>query len=184
MNDLRKDELIRLSLQRELTAEEESWLEEYFAAQPGGRASWEEERALNRVLQTLADVPVSSNFTARVLHAVELDEARDERKRHPRANSRWRRMLPRFALVSVALLVAAWGLHFRQQHLRNEQARLAEQTRLEQRMRLAQELAKLARISPDLADLRDPEVLADFDAINQLRQASPSDDDKLLIALQ
>ena len=50
MNDVRKDELIRLSLQRELTAEEESWLEDHFTVQPGGRASWEEERALNRAL--------------------------------------------------------------------------------------------------------------------------------------
>ena len=183
MNDVRKDELIRLSLQRELTAEEESWLEKHFAAQPGGRASWEEERALNRALQTLPDVPVSSNFTARVLQAVEMDEAR-ERIRHPRGNVWWRRILPRFALVPVTLLVAALGLYFHQQHVRNEQTRLAEQARLEQRMHLAQELAKLAKISPELTELHDPEVLADFDAINRLRQASPSGDEDLLIALQ
>ena len=181
MNDVRKDELIRLSLQRELTAEEESWLEDYFTVQPGGRASWEEERALNRALRTLPDVPVSSNFTARVLQAVEMDEARNARSRPARGNSWWRRMLPRFALVPVALLVAALGLHFYQQHVRNERTRLAEQARLERRMLLAQELAK---ISPDLAKLRDPEVLADFDAINQLRQASSSGDEELLIALQ
>ena len=51
MNDVRKDELIRLGMQRELTPEEESRLEGWLAAHPEDRAAWDDERALNRALR-------------------------------------------------------------------------------------------------------------------------------------
>ena len=79
MNDVRHEELMRLSWKRKLTPEEESRLEAWLAANPKARTEWNEDRALGRALHSLPDVPISSNFTARVLQAVELEERRGQR---------------------------------------------------------------------------------------------------------
>ena len=163
MNDVRKDELIRLSLQRDLTPEEESRLEALLASTPDTRTQWEEERALSRALQSLPDVPVSSNFTSRVLQAVDAEEARDNRRSIIRP---WfRSFLPRLSWAAVVVLLAFFGL----QGFRGAKR--------------AQAGKDISFVSADLAKLP-PEVLQDFDAIDQLRQASTGHDDELLIALQ
>lgn len=164
MKDVRKEELIRLSMQRELTAAEESELEKTLAAHPQERAECEEERALSRAIRSLPDVPLSSNFTSRILQAVEIEEDRKTRKE--RRGHGWLRFLrPRVGwAVAVAALVAL-GLYYRS---------TVEPTPED----------VLVSLPIDLAKLPTPDVLADFDAINQLRQASVTADDKLLEALQ
>lgn len=162
MKDVRNDELIRLSLKPELSPEDEARLEKIFALTPEYRAAWEEERALSRAVQSLPNVPLSSNFTARVLETIDLEEAREERMR--RARPDWLRAFwPRVAGGMMALALALFGWH---------EWRVSKQTRFAQ---------EVAFVSAESGKLPSAEILRDFDAIEQWRSAS---DDELLMALQ
>jgi len=170
MNDLRREGLMRLSLKRELTPEEESRLQASFAAHPGARAQWEEDRALGRALQSLPDVSLSSNFTARVLEMVELEGRREQRAAKRRS---WLRVpWPRLSWGLAAGLLACAGLFYQYQVIKG--GRFAE---------------AVLDVSRDLAALPAPEVLEDFDAINHMRQTAVHSvavtaDDDLLKAFQ
>lgn len=164
MKDVRNDELIRLSLKPELSAEDEARLEKFLAASPTARATWEEERALSRALQSLPDVPVSSNFTSRVMQAIDLEEKREERAKRSRG---WLHALwPRLSWGVAALLLTLFGFY---------------EWRVSKRIQLAQDVAL---VSKDVSKLPSAEVLQDFEAVNLLRQVSATSDDELLIALQ
>jgi hypothetical protein len=165
MNEVRNDELLRLSLKPALTPDDETRLELFFAAHPEERLAWEEERALGRALQSLPDVPISSNFTALVMQAVELEEAREERlqsNRHRWLHGFW----PRLGWTAVAALFAVLG---------------AQQYRTANRNRLAHDVAF---VSQDVTKLPSAEVLQDFDAIDELRRLPSASDDELLMALR
>src|SRR5580658_5187607 len=56
---------------RALNRDEEAALQKFLASHPEIREAWGEEAALNGLLQRLPAPPVSSNFTARVLQAVQ-----------------------------------------------------------------------------------------------------------------
>jgi anti-sigma factor RsiW len=159
MKDVRNDELIRLSMKPVLAPDDEARLEAFLATHPEARATWEEERALGRALQSLPDVPVSSNFTARVLQAVDLEEAREARKQPGWFPRGW----PRLGWATVAALVAVLGV----QEWRG--------------VKRAQLMKDVTLVSNDITKLPSAEVLRDFDAIQQLPSAS---DDELLIALR
>ena len=159
MKDVRNDELIRLSMKPVLTPDDEARLEAYLAAYPEVRAAWEEDRALGRALQSLPDVPVSSNFTARVLQAVDLEEARTERAKRSWFPRGW----PQLGWATVAALVAVLGV----QEWRN--------------IKRAQLMKDVTFVSSDITKLPSAEVLRDFDVIQQL---PPVSDDELLIALR
>jgi anti-sigma factor RsiW len=166
MNDVRKEELIRLSMRRDLTPEEELRLEEYFAADAQARAAWDEERALSHAVQSLPDVPVSSNFTSRVLQAIDLAE---QREKHQHASKPWFQiLLPRLTAATVAVLLVFFILQ-------QQQRATTEAERFKAVSAVSTELKRLP--------LPEPGVLQDFEAINRLRRAVPSDDE-LLIALQ
>ena len=165
MNDVRNEDLIRLSFRRELTPEEESRLENYFAAYPQARTQWEEDRALGRAVQSLPDVPVSSNFTSRVLQAVDLDEVREARQRQ----SKWRlrTFLPRFSWAAVAAMLTLFFVHNRDAAKRDQVVKV------------------LSKVSSELKGVPEPDVvLQDFEAINRLVKTSVPSDDELLTALQ
>ena len=85
-NDPIYNRLRELSWRRELTAAEEAELRAWLAAHPEAQADWEAEAGLNEALRQLPDAPVPSNFTARVLQAVEREAALRERRR----GARWR----------------------------------------------------------------------------------------------
>ena len=165
MKDVRNEELVRLSFRRELTPEEESRLENYLAANPQARAQWEEDRALSRAVQSLPDVPVSSNFTARVLQAVDLDNAREARER--RSRSWLRSFVPRLSGAAVAALLVLFFVHNRNTVKREQIAKV------------------LSEVSTDLKGVSEPDVvLQDFEVIKQLVRTPAPSDDELLIALQ
>ena len=166
MKEVRNDELVRLSLKAGLTPEEESRLEAWLAAHPEARAAWEEDRALGRALQALPDAPLASNFTARVLQAVDLEESRVERGRRAPERSWLRVFWPRLGWAAVVALLTVVVVH---------ENRVAKRTQL---------VRDVTFVSEDVAKLPAPEVLGDFDAITQLRQATSGSDDELLIALQ
>src|SRR4051812_6809414 len=56
---------------REFTPSEQAELDGWLKSHPQARADWEAEIALSGTLGRLGDVPVSSNFTSRVLQAVD-----------------------------------------------------------------------------------------------------------------
>jgi anti-sigma factor RsiW len=164
MKDVRNEDLVRLSLRPELTPEEESQLESHFDSHPEARAQWEEERAVSRAVTALPNVPVSRNFTARVLQAIDLDQKAKERRKMPKP---WLRMfLPRFAGAAAAALLAFFGVH---EWRAFQQAKMAKDVWF---------------ITKDLRRVPDPEILQDFEVINSLRATPAASDDELLIALQ
>lgn len=166
MKDVRNDEFLRLSMKPVLSPDDEARLEAFLAAHPEARATWDEERALGRALQALPDAPVSSNFTARVLQAVDLGAARDERSR---TRGDWLRAFwPRLSWAGLAALLAFFCI---------DEVRLRKQKQIVQK----QIVGDVVWVSKDSAKLPSPEVLRDFDAINQMRAAS---DDELLVVLK
>ena len=71
MPDSLSQELAELAWRRSLTPDEQARLRQYLAAHPQARCQWEGEAALTRGLNRLPPAPVSSNFTALVLQAVQ-----------------------------------------------------------------------------------------------------------------
>ena len=155
-----------LSWRRPLSATEQAELRAWLTAHPEAMADWEAEAELNEALAKLADAPVPSNFTARVVQAVgreEAAQARQARRRFPFAAGilKW---LPRMAVAAVALFAGLFSYH------RYETAR---------RMALLKPVALVSEVS----SLPSPEILKDFDAIRALSQA-PAPDDELLASMQ
>src|SRR6185295_5062007 len=94
---------------RPLTAQVEARLRAHLAANPQAQLVWEEEAGLTRWLNRLPDAPFASNFTARVMRAVER-----ESYRRSRASGVFRwfgRLRPvyRFATAGSLLVLAALG---------------------------------------------------------------------------
>ncbi len=79
-NDPTYNRLRELSWRRKLTGAEEAELRAWLAAHPDAQADWEAEAGLNAALGRLPDAPVPSNFTARVLQAVEREAAAELRR--------------------------------------------------------------------------------------------------------
>src|SRR5262249_40432154 len=107
MNEPRYHQLLEAAWRRRLTATEEAELRAWLAAHPELRADWETETALNEHLVQLPDAPVSTNFTARVLQAVERESAGVQRPA-----SRWpwilHSLLPKAAFAALFLLVGGF----------------------------------------------------------------------------
>ena len=150
--------------QRKLTPAEEVELQNWLAAHPEARDDWETEAALSRVLDRLPEIKVSSNFTARVLEAVELESAAVARAADSKRKWFWRSFLPKTAFASVFLIMGVMAVR---------------EARLEKSQRLAKSVAAVSQV----ASLPGPDVLKDFDAIQQLNR-SPAPDTELLALLQ
>ena len=150
------------SWRRELTDAEQAELRAFLASHPEARADWETESGLNAGLKRLPDAPVSSNFTSRVLQAVELESAVSEREQ-PRPMPRswwWRVFMPRTA-VALVVVAAGWFGYDRYQ--------------VEQRQKIAEGLAVVATVQK----LPSAELLEDFEAIRGL-SSTPAADEELL----
>ena len=160
MNEIEFEKLREASWRRKLTAQEEAALRVYLAIHPAARSQWEEESSLNDFLGKLADAPVSSNFTSRVVQAVE-HETHASTSRHGVFNSikfSW----PRIAIASVLICAAVFSLN---------------QYRALKRTEIAHDIVTMSQ-----AATMPQEWLQDFDAINHLSR--PPVDDELLAALQ
>jgi anti-sigma factor RsiW len=161
MNESEYMNLRETAWRRPLTAEEKARLQSYLVVHPEAQFEWESDAGLNMALANLTDAPLSSNFTARVLQAIELEELRQSRR-----SSGWfrniRLWLPRFAVAG--LVVGLGGLGYQQIHLHHiqEQAKSVEL------------VTKVAVALPDMA------MWEDFDAIARLGQTQPSSQDQLL----
>jgi anti-sigma factor RsiW len=151
--------LRELSWRRELTDAEQAELRAYLAGHPEARADWEAEAGLNAGLNRLADAPVSSNFTARVLQAVEREAAVGERGRQGAMTSLWwwRVFVPR-AAAALVVVGAGW---FGYQHYKTE--------------RIAEGLAVVATVKAPPSTL----ALEDFEAIRRLNPGLAADEELL-----
>jgi hypothetical protein len=167
MNDTEYHQLRELSWRRKLTGAEEAELQKYLAAHPEAKADWETDAELNRVLDGLpAAPPVASNFTARVVQAVERETAARARAGGGGwfAQGRLWNWLPRAAAACVVAGVVLLGYH-------EHQARTREA--------MARRVVDLAR-----AVSASPELLANYDHIRRLGDTPPKADTDLLALLK
>jgi anti-sigma factor RsiW len=121
-----------------------------------------EPQELRELLSRLPDAPVPSNFTARVMRAVEHEELQAARTRG--WHWRWHSLLPRVAVAAVAVVMAGLAV---QQHEVNAH-----------RERLARNVALVANAQP----LPSVEALKNFDAIQRMSQPAHADEELLALA--
>lgn len=156
-----------LSWRRRLSPDETAELRAWLAAHPEASDDWQAEAGLTEALGRLPDAPLASNFTARVLQAVE----HEARVRPQRALPGWQRptwwlkWMPRTAFAAVALTASLIGVQTVRDHRRAEEYRQS-----------------VAAVS-EVASLPSPEILQDFEAIRHLNE-TPGPDEELLRAFQ
>jgi hypothetical protein len=146
---------------RPLTEAERAGLREYLAGHPEARESWNQEAALNALLRTLPRAAVSSNFTARVLQAVQRQPPTPawRRRLDILVPSRW---MPRVALGTAMLCCAMLSAHgYDSWH----------------RTQVARQLVNASR----LVSMLSPDCLENFDTINRLNKVRVADDDLLAV---
>ncbi len=121
------------------------------------------EARLTDALRKIPDAPVPSNFSARLLSAIDLEENRVVRSRGWVLN--WRQWWPRVAVAAGVLMVAGVSLQRHEANL--------------QRIALAKNLALVAMAQP----LPSVDALENLDAIQRMSRSAPADGE-LLAALQ
>jgi hypothetical protein len=174
MNEFEFRALVEESWKRPLTEEERAGLDAWLALHPAEHAEWDVEAALNRALDTLPAPPVSSNFTALVMQAVDRETSRSARSASSAVGSFWARLSglfrrPAMRVAWAALLVCGIGLAYH-----------AHQTDL--RRDVATGLKAVASVA-SVPTLSDPAVFEDFDTIRRLAQSSAGDDEELYTVL-
>jgi anti-sigma-K factor RskA len=175
MNQVEQSELLLRAAKRALTPEQQAAFDKLLASDATFREMWEQEKALTETLEALPQPSLSSNFTAQVLHSVELRE--QERRREARKHVNWIWSWPtRLATAGVAVLAVLIGMNHHNQNRRSD---------------LAESLSTLSEITTALArNESDPgetaALLRDFDAIARLSNVPPEQemDMELLLALQ
>jgi anti-sigma factor RsiW len=166
MNDELYTELLQTSWRRKLSAEEEAQLRAWLAAHPEVQTDWEEEALLTQQLERLPNTPLASNFTAQVMQELDRELAREEREgRGWRMPRWWRRIVPRLASALLLAGLAVTGLVQYQKY------------------QFTQMTDSVKRLTP-VASVLQPEIMQDFDAIQQLRHVPSVSDEELLAALQ
>jgi hypothetical protein len=119
------------------------------------------QNQLRELLSRLPDAPVASNFTARVLAAIDREEAHAAELRSWTLN--WRRLWPRVATVAVFLIVAGVGF----QRYETDSRRMA----------LAKNVARLAAAQPPPS----VDVLVNLDAIQRMSRPARADGELLAV---
>lgn len=150
---------------RKLSPAEAEELRARVAADPAAQEDWEAEVRLSEALDHLPDVPLPSNFMARVLQGVERPVGALPRPALAgwRVPQWWVRWLPRTALAAVVLTASLVGVHSLWEHKR------------------AQEYRQSVTAVSEVASMPSPEILQNFDAIRDL---SVAPDEELLQAFQ
>src|SRR5512140_3011737 len=100
-----------LSWRRKLSSDEAAELRAWLATHPEARDDCEAEAGLSEALDRLPNVPLASNFTARVLQAVEREAGAPRPRAHPdwQQPGWWMKWLPRTAFAVVALTASLIG---------------------------------------------------------------------------
>ena len=121
------------------------------------------EARLTAALARIPDAAVPSNFTARVLTAIELEEAAAARSRGWALN--WRLLWPRVAAVAAILICA--GVSILRYETHSYRYRLA----------LVKNVAMVAVAQPPPS----VDALENLDAIQRMSQSSPADSELLAV---
>jgi hypothetical protein len=121
------------------------------------------EARLTDALAQMPNAPAPSNFTARVLAAIELEEA--QAARSPGWDWNWRRLWPRVAVTAAVLLFAGVGVQRYEAGIQRT------------------EMVKSLSLVASAKTVPDVEALNNFDAIQRMSQSGRADNE-LLAALQ
>ena len=121
-----------------------------------------EPQELRKLLSRLPDAPVSSNFTARVMRAVELEDARRARQWNF-LTWNWHALLPRVAVTAAVVLFAGFAFH--QHEIGSRRAEIDNSVML---------VAKVKAPSVD--------ALQNFEAIRRMSQPAHADEELLALA--
>ncbi|HEV2454281.1 MAG TPA: hypothetical protein VGY98_08470 [Verrucomicrobiae bacterium] len=121
-----------------------------------------EQRQVRELLSRLPNAPVASNFTARVLQAIDAAEKTRRPRWHLTAWN-WRALFPRAVVTAAAAGIAAIGLY---QHELSVQ-----------RQNLARSVVAVASQPMPSVD-----ALKNFDAIQRMGQTARPDDELLALA--
>jgi negative regulator of sigma E activity len=113
-------------------------------------------------LSRLPDAPVASNFTARVMQAIEREEMNQSRWRF--FGWRWQAVVPRLAAAAVIVGLASFTFHQHELYARQ--------------VALAKDAALVVSSQP----LPSVEALKNFDAIQRMSQPAHPDDELLALA--
>lgn len=149
---------------RKLTAAEQAELSAWLAGYADRQADWDAESRLSEILKRLPDVPVPSNFTARVLQAVEREATAAGKPQRSGAKWFFRLLVPRMAVAAVIFGVA---LLTYQEH---------EAAKREQ-------LVQGVQVVAGVSSLPSPEILQDFDTIRQM-SSTPGADPELIALMK
>jgi len=156
MNESEYLQLRELAWRRSLTAEEKTSLQGYLLVHPEAQQDWEEESVLNQLLVGLPNAPLSSNFTARVLQEIDLEELRAQ---HQRRSGSWldrfRLWVPRFALAALVMTLGALG--YREYEI----------------FSLREKAKYLDRLVSAASSVPDAKIWEDFDAIARMGHGQP-----------
>jgi anti-sigma factor RsiW len=149
-----------IAWRRRLTPAEQAELQAWLVTHPEAQAEVELDAVLDAALASRATPSVSSNFTARVMQAIEAETKREIRPA-VQAKPWWHRLVPRVAVA--ALIIAICGLVYRQNLIakQNELARAAKE------IAVAQALSSAT-------------VIQDFEVIRSLTPATMVADENLL----
>jgi hypothetical protein len=156
------EHFLEISWQRALTPTEQARLSEWLAEHPELQAEWEAESGLNRALEALPNLPVPSNFTARVLDEARRTGVAGQKIQVSRGAPWWSRWLPKTAVAAIVVAAGLLSYHHLQESRREEVAR---------------SLTTLSQIPA----VPGPEVLKDFDAIAALDSTPPADEELLKV---
>jgi hypothetical protein len=165
MNDPDYQRLRELNWQRRLTEAEEAELREHLTIHPEAQEDWEFDTGLTQLFDQLPDVPVASNFTARVLQAVEREAAAQARASAKGWRLSWSNWLPR---VAVSMVAFASCFFFYHQHQFNTRTAMANSV----------------VVLSEAVSASNPELMEDFDAIRRLSDPKPKVDTELLALLK
>jgi anti-sigma factor RsiW len=163
MNESDYNLLREKSWRGKLTSAEEASLRAWLAEHPGANTDWELDSHLTRALEKLPDVPVPSNFTARVMQALDR-EAVASRPRTNRLAWFLRLLLPRAAVAAIVLGAGLLTYH--------------EQTSAKR-----QEMVQGVKVVAGVSSLPSPEILQDFDTIRQI-STTPGPDQELIALMK
>lgn len=160
MNESGYNQLKQKSWVEPLSTEEAAEIRQYLA-DPELQQDWEDDVALTAALKRLPNVPVSSNFTARVMIAVEREEAQAER-----TSTSWRAFwrfgwIPKFAIAITMFCLGTLSFH---------EYQLASQAKFVKEVRQVAEAAPIPQIN----------WLKDFDTINRMGKVQVADNDLLM----